>query len=66
MDTCNLSHFCIWCQIGVPKSEAFDQKKVNSFAWIHPINLRLKSSISGIFRTDIYSFVWNTSGFKTD
>ena len=34
-------------------------KRVTSSAWIHTINLRLKSSISGIFRTDIYSFVWN-------
>ncbi len=54
MDTCNVSHFCIWCQIMVQKIGGFWWiKRANSSAWIHPINLWFKSSIAGVFRTDI-------------
>ncbi len=46
-----------------PENWGFWQmKRTNPCDKIHPINLRLKSSISGIFRTDIYRFVWNIKG----
>ena len=49
----------------IPEKWGFWQiKRVNSSAWIHPINLRLKSSISGIFRIDIYRIVGDTFKFE--
>ncbi len=48
-----------------PEKWGFSEiKRANSSAWIHLINLRLKSDISGIFRTDIYSFVWRYPNFN--
>jgi hypothetical protein len=42
----------------------FANKRGKSMGSIHPFNLRLKSSISGIFRADIYSFVWRVPDIK--
>ncbi len=66
MDTCSLSHIEGWCQTMVEKWGFWLIKRANSSAWIHSINLRLKSIISGIFRTDMYRIVWNISGFRSD